>query len=209
VELEVTETPLGVKTVERSDDPATAGFLRSHAMGVSDFVRYGATASARETPRFNPDDPLPLPEVAIGGVPHRFILSQPSAAELGSMKSSGVTLVVNLRKPEETPSLDEKASVETGGAAYCNIPFQGAAGLTDEVLENARRAMRAADEHGDVAVLHCRTGNRVGAVWAAYRVFDKGVPVDQALHEARMMGTADELIARVKDYLTRQTQAQR
>jgi uncharacterized protein (TIGR01244 family) len=187
---------------ESAEDPKVVALLRSHAMGVSEFVRHGRGSDA--TARFNAGDPLPPSEVAIGGVPHRFILSQPSGEQIGAMTSAGVTLVVNFRKPSEAPEINEKQLSESAGAAYCNVPYQGASGLTDEVFTAARQAMKAADEKGDTALLHCRSGNRVGAVWAAYRALDKGVPLDQALAEARMMTTSPELLKRVREYVQAQ-----
>jgi len=202
VRLEVTPTDLGVQMTESADDPRVVALLRSHAMGVSDFVRHGRGSDA--TARFNAGDPLPPSEVAIGGVPHRFILSQPTGEQIGAMTSAGVTMVVNFRKPTEAPEINEKQLSESAGASYCNVPYQGVAGLTDEVFAAARQAMKTADEKGDTALLHCRSGNRVGAVWAAYRTLDKGVPLEQALAEARMMTTSREMLARVREYVKTQ-----
>lgn len=66
VTLELTMTEKGVKIVEWSTDPETIALLRSHAMGVSDFVREGHEAGARATPRLPVGAPLPPPEVADG-----------------------------------------------------------------------------------------------------------------------------------------------
>ena len=37
-------------------------------------------------------------------------------------------------------------------------------------------------------MLHCASGNRVGAVWLAYRVLDEGLEPGAALEEARTIG---------------------
>ncbi|MBL0920940.1 MAG: hypothetical protein IBJ10_02295, partial [Phycisphaerales bacterium] len=50
VRLEVTPTEKGVRIVETSDDPHVVMLLRSHAAGLSDFVREGFEASAKATP---------------------------------------------------------------------------------------------------------------------------------------------------------------
>lgn len=202
VTIEVTPTPKGVKIVEFSDDPETMALLRAHAMGVSEFVREGRAAAARPTPRFKAGDPLPLPELAIGGVPHRFVLSQPDADQLASLKASGVDVVVSFRKPAEQPDFDEKAVTAATGIEYCNLPYRGAGELTDELLDSARAAIKAADEKGEVAALHCRTGNRVGPGWAAYRVLDKGVPLEQAISEAKAMQMIDPALEiRTREYI--------
>lgn len=50
VRLEIMTTGKGVKIVETSDDPHVVMLLRSHAAGLSDFVREGFEASAKPTP---------------------------------------------------------------------------------------------------------------------------------------------------------------
>lgn len=204
VTIDVTPTDKGVKIVESSADPQAVALLRSHAMGVSEFVREGHKAGSRETRRFNAGDPLPAPELAIGGVPHRFILSQPDAAQLAGLKAAGVDMVVSFRKLAEHPGYDEQGAAKATGLAYCNFAYAGGAELTDELLDSARAAIRDADEKGETAALHCRTGNRVGPGWAAYRALDRGVPIEQAIGEARAMGMLDPLMeSKTRDYIRR------
>lgn len=50
IQLRVTTTDKGVSIVETSDDPHTVMLLRSHAAGLSDFVREGTMASGKATP---------------------------------------------------------------------------------------------------------------------------------------------------------------
>lgn len=208
VNLEVTPTEKGVRIVESSADPEARALLRAHAMGVSEFVREGIKSMPRETARFSPDSPLPAPELAIGGVPHRIILTQPDGAQLGSLKSAGVDVVISFREPSESPEFDEQAAASSVGMAFCNLPYAGAADLNDEILDSARAAIKAADEKGETAALHCRTGNRVGPAWAAYRALDKGVPVEQAINEARAMQMIDpQLEAKARDYIRRRAAA--
>lgn len=204
VTIDVTPTDKGVKIVESSADPQAVALLRSHAMGVSEFVREGHKAAPRQTPKFKAGDPLPAPELAIGGVPHRFILTQPDAGQLAGLKSAGVDVVINFRKPAEHPDYNEQAAATGTGMTYCNLPYAGAAEVTDELLDSARAAIKAADEKGDTAALHCRTGNRVGPGWAAYRALDKGIPVEQAIAEAKAMQMVDPLMeSKTRDYIRR------
>lgn len=204
VSIEVTPTDKGVMIVESSADPQAVALLRSHAMGVSEFVREGFKASPRETPMFKAGDPLPAPELAIGGVPHRFILSQPDAGQLAGLKSAGVDVVINFRKPAEHPEYNEQVAVTGTGMTYCNLAYSGAAEITDELLDSARAAIKAADEKGDTAAMHCRNGNRIGPLWASYRALDKGVPVAQAIAEAKAMQMLDPLMeSRTRDYIRR------
>ncbi|MEK6701956.1 MAG: DUF3365 domain-containing protein [Planctomycetota bacterium] len=204
VSLEVTPTAKGVRIVESSADPQAVALLRSHAMGVSEFVREGFKAAPLQTPRFKAGDPLPAPELALGGVPHRFILSQPNAGQLAGLRSAGVKVVVNFRKPAEHPEYDEQGAATQAGVAYCNLAYSGAAEITDELLDLARAAITGASERGDTVALHCRTGNRIGPAWAAYRVLDKSIAVEQAIGEARAMQMLDPLMeSMTRDYIRR------
>jgi len=71
VTLEVTPTEHGVRIVEWSRDPETIALLRSHAMGVNDFVCEGMKANGRETARLPVGAPLPASEQVVGGASRR------------------------------------------------------------------------------------------------------------------------------------------
>ena len=202
VKLEVTTLEKGVRIVETTNDPATLELMRAHAMGVSEFVREGFETSGRETPRFVATGSLPLKELAIGGVPHRFVIGQPDAAQLAGLKNAGVTGVLNFRKEAELKGFDEKDAVGQHGMEYCAIPYNGAAELTDSVFDAGRDVLKKAKSQKQVFALHCRTGNRVGPVWAAYRVLDEGVGIEQAIAEAKAMQMVDPAYeARAREYV--------
>jgi protein tyrosine phosphatase (PTP) superfamily phosphohydrolase (DUF442 family) len=202
VKLEVTVLEKGVRIVETTSDPATLDLMRAHAMGVSEFVREGFETSGRETPRFVATGSLPLKELAIGGVPHRFVLGQPDAAQLAGLKNAGVTGVLNFRKEAELKGFDEKAAAGQHGMEYCSIPYNGAKELTDELFDAGRDVLKKAKEQKQVIALHCRSGNRIGPVWAAYRVLDDGVGIEQAIAEAKAMQMADPAYeARAREYV--------
>lgn len=187
IELEVTVMERGVTIKESSDDPETVALLRSHAMGVSDFVREGFDSSARQTRRFDVGDPVPAPELAIGGVLHHIVLTQPDAAQLRALKDAGVDTVINLRKHSEHPDYDEAKAAADAGLEYINHPYNGAGELTPELIEAVRKTLREQTEAGKRVAIHCRTGNRVAPIWMAYRVIDQGVTLDRAIAEAEAM----------------------
>ncbi len=206
VSLEVTTTDKGVTISEKSDDPETLALLRSHALGVNDFVRSGHDAGRRETPRLKAGDPVPVSEVAIGGVPHRFLMTQPDGVQVTMLKTAGVSKLVNFRKAAEHANYDEAGAAKSADIEYCNLPYAGPQELNDELLDQARAAIRDTEKDGKSAALHCRTGNRVGPGWAAYRVLDRGVPLAQALAEARAIGTHDPLMeSKTRDYVRRRS----
>lgn len=204
VTLEVTPTEKGVKIVESSRDPQTIALLRAHAMGVNSFVRGGQPASARPTDRVSVGTGLPPNEVAIGGVPHRFLLGTPDAAQIAAMKAQGIQMIINFRKPAEHAEYDELSAAKDASIEYCNLPYKEAVELTDQILDQARVAIRESDKKGAAIAMHCRTGNRVGPAWAAYRAIDMGIPVEQAIAEAKAIRMTDaRLEAVARDYINR------
>lgn len=203
VRLEVTPTDRGVRIAESSDDPEAVRLLWSHAAGVSEFVREGPPANRRATRRIEGATPPP-PEVAIGGVSHRVLLAQPDAGALAALKAEGVSGVVNFRQEKEHPDYVEGQACRDADLGYANLGYKDPVELTDSLLDAARAALRDADAGGRATAMHCRTGNRVGPAWIAWRTLDQGVPLEQAVGEAKMMRMVDaryEAIAR--DYVRR------
>lgn len=117
-----------------------------------------------------------------GGV---FLASQPAPADFEQAEEGGVRTVVNLRKDAEQPDFDERAFVEGLGVAYVHLPWSGPDELTETVFDEARAILSTAERP---MLVHCSSGNRVGAVWIPYRVLDQGVPLEDALAEARTIG---------------------
>lgn len=203
ITLTVTPTEKGVQIVESASTPESLVLLRSHAIGVSEFVRAGTAAGPRQTARYVPGPSLPPPELAIGGVPHRFLLSQVDDSAIASLKASGVSTIVSFRKPTETPEFNEQSAATSNGVEFCSIPYQGVAELSDDVIDQARATLRSADSKGITIALHCRTGNRIGPGWAAYRVLDANIPLEQAIAEAKAMQMKDPAMeARTREYIT-------
>lgn len=186
VTLDVTPTDKGVRIVESSPDPDAAALLRSHALGVSAFVRAGFDVAPEETKMYNPGDPLPPEDLAIGGVPHRFLLSPPDARQLAQLKSEGVAMMIDFRAPTGQAAADAQAL----GIEYHSLPCSGTADLTDGLLDSTRALLKVADAQGTVVALCADTGARIGPGWAAYRAIDAGIPIEQALGEARAMGSS-------------------
>ncbi len=205
VTLDVTPTEKGVKVVESSSDPQTIALMRSHAIGVSAFVRSGHAIGGDATPRLNVTDPLPPDEVAIGGLPHRFLLSQPSAEQVKLLHSQGVNKFMNFRKHDEHKEYDEANVAASAGAAYCNLPYKEPGELTDELFRAARTEYTTAAKNGVILAPHCRTGNRVGPGLAAYLAIDLKVPVERAIGAAKAVGMVDARYEAItRDYIQRE-----
>lgn len=209
VTLAITTTSRGVTITESSRDPETISLLRSHASGVSEFIRRGPQSAPEKTPRLPVGAPLPPPEVALGGVQHRFLLAQPDAAQLSALKLQGVSKVVNFRTPGEAGVYDERAAAESSNIEYCSIPYRAPVQLTDDVLEQARAEYRSAQASGASLALHCRTGNRVGPGWAYHLALDQGLSPDAAIAGARAVGMVDPLYESITRDAIRRALAQR
>lgn len=131
-----------------------------------------------------------------------FAGSQPAADDLRHAKENGITTVLNLRPTSEDVGFDEAALVAELGLKYHLIPFASPAELTDEVFERARAVLR--DPSNRPVFLHCNSGNRVGAIWIAYRVLDGGLTWDAALEEAQQVGLKTPAFEqRAKEYVQR------
>lgn len=139
-----------------------------------------------------------------GGI---FLASQPAAADFQLAKDAGIKTVINLRKPDELVEFDEPKLVGELGLRYVSLPWNSADELTDAVFAEGRRLL---DEAERPILLHCHSGNRVGAIWLAWRALDGGLSYEDALAEARTVGLkAPPLEAKARDYIERQRAAKR
>lgn len=111
--------------------------------------------------------------------PTIWIAGQPGLEDLKSAAAAGVSVVVNMRaQGEPTGFSDEKTVVEAQGMRYVFIPVAGAAGVTHA---NADKLKATLQEAGDKKVLlHCASGNRVGALRALI-AFAEGKSVEDAM----------------------------
>ncbi|HEY0504282.1 MAG TPA: protein tyrosine phosphatase family protein [Lysobacter sp.] len=115
---------------------------------------------------------------------HLLTGGQPEASAWRALAAQGITTVVNLRPAAELHDRDEAAEVATAGMAYVSIPVSGAGDITPE---NARALSQAiAQARGDVLV-HCASGNRVGALLALGAAQD-GADADEALQFGKDAG---------------------
>lgn len=111
---------------------------------------------------------------------------QPNEDELAAAAAAGFKTVVNLRTPGELKDFDEQAVVEGLGMRYISIPVAGAAGLDRDNTE--RLAEVLADDALKPMVLHCGSGNRVGALVAMIAHDLEGQNAVEALRAGRAGG---------------------
>lgn len=138
-------------------------------------------------------------EAPLIDIPHATVAGkvlsggQPDRAHLEAARDAGFAAVVNLRGADEFDGYDEAAEVEALGMAYHAIPVSSAA---DVDADNARALKAILEGAGDSPVLvHCASGNRVGALVALGEWLD-GADPDAAVAAGRDAG-----LTRLEDHV--------
>ena len=109
---------------------------------------------------------------------HRYVsMGQPDAAILEAVRDAGFVAVIDLRTAGEDRGLDEPAVVDALGMDYHSLEIAGAQGVT---FDNARALDEILAGIDGPVLLHCQSGNRVGAL-TALRASMQGATDEQAL----------------------------
>lgn len=190
--------------------------IRSLTLALSLLLFTACTDTASERPATAPPPTVEAPGAAatsavepasIGSVPrltrsgNLFFAGQPAPDDLPALREAGVTRIINLRHQAEMGGFDEAAAARANGIEYVSLPWNGPSELTDAVIDRARELLISSDE---TTLVHCASSNRVGAVWLPFRVLDQGVPLEQAVAEARDAGMrSPEYEAVARDYIAR------
>ena len=109
---------------------------------------------------------------------------QPSQDDLVRLKSEGVRTVIDLRGPQEDRGYDEVTEAQRLGLNYLALPIARKEDVTPANAKALGDLLRAQDS--DV-LLHCASGNRVGAL-LAMDAAARGVPHEEALELGRKAG---------------------
>ena len=139
------------------------------------------------------------------GVPNGVVVGdtvvsggQVTDEHLARAKEMGVTTVVNLRAEGEKAEYEtEQAKVEELGMTYVHMPVDPATGegLTKE---NAEKLAEIVGK-GEPTIVHCKSGQRVGALFALKAHHVDGKSADEALEEGKQAGlSAPPIVELVK-----------
>jgi uncharacterized protein (TIGR01244 family) len=110
---------------------------------------------------------------------------QPNAQALEVFADSGYAVVVDMRGPNEDRGMDDFAgAVEATGMQYIAFPIVGKDAIS---FETAAELDALLEEIDGPALLHCGSGNRVGAV-LALRESLKGASDEEALAHGKDAG---------------------
>lgn len=95
---------------------------------------------------------------------HRYISSgQPSEEVLAVVAEAGFVAVIDLRADNESRGFDEQGEVRRLGMQYYSIPVSGPEDMT---YTNAKLLDDVLSGLEGPVLLHCASGNRVGALFA-------------------------------------------
>ncbi|HKJ95169.1 MAG TPA: protein tyrosine phosphatase family protein [Gammaproteobacteria bacterium] len=111
---------------------------------------------------------------------------QPAVSALEAAARNGCRTVINLRPEGELGDFDEAAAVASLGMRYVHIPVAGPQDLTTENARRLHEALDAPDSHP--VMLHCGSGNRVGALLAMRARHLDGQSKDDALQTGLSAG---------------------
>ncbi len=134
-----------------------------------------------------PNATVPEPGVLLAG--------QPTGEQIQLLAEDGYETILDLRTPEEPRGFDEVEAARQNGLAYVNLPVSPAT-LDQATLDRFLATMKKAQKP---VLLHCSTGSRVGALWYAWLVLEKGKRPATALSQAKAAGLrSPELVEKIE-----------
>lgn len=106
-------------------------------------------------------------------------------ADVAAIQSAGVEHVINFLADDEM-TFDEKAAFESAGIAYTHLPIASEDDLRQVTMMAFDKTLR--QYHGKKTLMHCKTGNRVGAAVALRAGWLRGRKMDTALAQGKAHG---------------------
>lgn len=130
---------------------------------------------------------IKVPEVtnAVSPMPGVVAAGRLTAEDVSELKDAGIRKVIDLSTDPETPGFDEGAALRSAGIEYSNLPLRGAPDLTRENVLAFDALMRDADRP---VLVHCASGNRVGAMAALRAAWVEGKSADEAIAIGKQWG---------------------
>lgn len=106
-----------------------------------------------------------------------------SVKGFSALADNGFDIIIDARTPPEGTAAEQK-QVEALGMQYFNLPIDGRTIPQDKVAALAKILSQNKDKK---ILIHCASGNRVGAFWAEYQI-SHGVTAKEALAQGRYIG---------------------
>jgi uncharacterized protein (TIGR01244 family) len=105
--------------------------------------------------------------------------------DIEPVHDAGIRQVIDLTPDAETPDFDEAAAVRSAGLAYSNLPLAGPDDLTHENVQAFDAMLRNAQRP---VLVHCASGNRVGAMAALRAAWAEGRSTEDAIAIGKTWG---------------------
>lgn len=134
-----------------------------------------------------PSSSHPVPDVgnAVSPVPGVVSSGRLDASDVATLQANGFRQVIDLTPDDETPGFDEAGLVREAGMAYANLPIRGPADLNRANVAAFDALLRDIDAP---VLVHCASGNRVGAMAALRAAWVEGHTVEKAVEIGRAWG---------------------
>jgi len=114
-----------------------------------------------------------------------YVSGQPSREQLQAAAAAGVKHVINLR-PKAEMKWHEAEAVVALGMQYHSVSVAGPADINTSNAETLQRAIQALG--AEPVLVHCASGNRVGALIALQAGVDRPGEVEAAIAKGRKWG---------------------
>ena len=124
-----------------------------------------------------PNAAEPLPGLLTGG--------QPTEEQFSQAKHLGFKSIVNRRGVGEPGTDTAPALMDTLGLDYVHIPISGPHDIS---VDKAKALSEALDKVSTPAIVHCASGNRVGALFAMRAFHILGESAEAAIQIGRASG---------------------
>ncbi|RUO39532.1 serine/threonine protein phosphatase [Pseudidiomarina aestuarii] len=121
-------------------------------------------------------------------VPGRISAGPPTAEQLVAFAAAGGDIVINLQSFEELQDIPEASWAAKANLDYFHIPIAGSNDLTREAVAQFDQIVTANRDRQ--MLMHCGSGNRVGAMIALRAAWHQGATAAEAIALGEEYGLA-------------------
>ncbi|MDN5873509.1 MAG: sulfur transferase domain-containing protein [Sinobacteraceae bacterium] len=111
---------------------------------------------------------------------------QPSPEQLVQARQAGLERIINLRPASEDAGYDEAAKAKELGLEYHVIGIASGADLNHDNVKKLDALLGS--EPAKTTFIHCKSGNRVGALMALRAAWLQGKPAAEAIETGKAWG---------------------
>lgn len=125
------------------------------------------------------------------------VQGQPTMEQIQAFAADGGAGVINLRTDTEMAEkvgFDEPAVARRAGLRYLSHPT-GSEGMN---LNSVRAFGQSVSSLNGPVLLHCASGGRASAMWAAHLIVNEGVSKKEAIERGRALGMSDTMVPLVE-----------